>query len=66
MDGLEEEKIHLLKKENEISSQIIHDLDPTKLINIDFFRSHGLWDEDISKKYNEVVKKWEKIKELTE
>jgi hypothetical protein len=48
----------------EIADEFIDSMDPTKLIDIEFYKSYGLWDEEVSMKYNLVVKKWEKIKNI--
>ena len=49
-----------------LSDQLIDELNPTNLINIDFFKSYGLWDEEVSSKYEKVIKKWENVKQLTQ
>ena len=64
MEYNKEEKERLIKQTIEYTERFIKELDPTKLIDIEFYKSYGLWDEDISKKYGDVVKKWEKIKEI--
>ena len=66
MDDSVEEKQRLQKHTLETTENFIEELDPTKLIDIEFYKSYGLWDEEVSKKYDEVVKKWEKIKEMTD
>ena len=65
MEYNKEEKERLIKQTIEDTERFINELDPTKLIDIEFYKSYGLWDEDVSKKYGDVVKKWEKIKEIT-
>jgi len=65
MDETIEEKQKILKHTLETTEHFIGELDPTKLIDIEFYKSYGLWDEEVSKKYDEVVRKWEKIKEIT-
>jgi len=65
MEYNKEEKERLIKQTIEDTERFINELDPTKLIDIEFYKSYGLWDEEVSKKYGDVVKKWEKIKEIT-
>ena len=65
MEYNKEGKERLIKQTMEDTERFIKELDPTKLIDIEFYKSYGLWDEEVSKKYGEVVKKWEKIKEIT-
>ena len=65
MDYNKEEKERLIKQTIEDTERFINELDLTKLIDIEFYKSYGLWDEEVSKKYGDVVKKWEKIKEIT-
>jgi hypothetical protein len=66
MDDIINEKQRILKHTIEPTENFIQELNPTKLIDIEFYKSYGLWDEEVSKKYDEVVKKWEKIKEITD
>lgn len=66
MDEILEEKEKSIKHVIETTAQFIGELDPTTLIDIEFYKSHGLWDEEVSKKFEEVVKKWENIREMTE
>jgi Ribonuclease G/E len=66
MDRIVEEKQKALKSIIETTEQFIGELDPTTLIDIEFYKSHGLWDEEVSKKFDEVMKKWEHIQEMTE
>ena len=49
-----------------LTEQLIDELNPTNLINIDFFKSYGLWDEEVSSKYEKVIKKWENVKQLSQ
>ena len=65
MEYNKEEKERLIKQTIEDTERFINELDPTKLIDIEFYKLYGLWDEEVSKKYGDVVKKWEKIKEIT-
>jgi len=65
MEYNKEEKERLIKQTIEDTERFINELNPTKLIDIEFYKSYGLWDEEVSKKYGDVVKKWEKIKEIT-
>ena len=66
MEYNKEDKERFIKQNIEDTDRFINELDPTKLIDIEFYKSYGLWDEEVSKKFEEVVKKWEKIKEITE
>jgi len=59
------EDSEIIEQKMKLSDQLIDELNPTNLINIDFFKSYGLWDEEVSKKYEQVIRKWENIKLLT-
>jgi hypothetical protein len=61
-----EEKEKALKHTIETTAQFIGELDPTTLIDVEFYKSHGLWDEEVSKKFDEVIKKWQHIQEMSE
>ena len=66
MEETFEDKQKSHKHTLETTEQLISELDPTTLIDIEFYKTRGLWDEEISKKFDQVVNKWEKIKSLTD
>jgi len=66
MDDTIEEKQKEIKHTIDTTEHCIGELDPTTLIDVEFYKSHGLWDEEVSKKFDEVVRKWEHIREMTE